>query len=287
VDHVNNVSSGGSTMNTDSVNLLNLGAMMLSSRSSSALDKQMLKLKADDLNAKQIQYLTVPDNGTLITGDQMLSSQIYKGSANNKTAAINNNMPIYDTSQCEAVLRKYYNMSDTSEIIYIANKFDASMNVDNTNSYKIAAYDSVTRQPLNMDLCGDTSNTIEIPVDKNEVNMAYINQLKNKSQIDAFNQSDPAFNDYCFTYIDPQTGRDTTVNWRRQNLLQTKLPMCIGFNCTYEGINEFDYVKCNCTGFQSNVEIVNKFVDVAVKTVAELNLKVIYCYKMIPNVSFN
>jgi hypothetical protein len=269
------------TMDPNSMNLLNL-AMAISSKSKNSVDKEMLKLKAEEINSKQLLYSDVKDNETLITGDEMFSSQLYKSSSalKGKQDAMKNGLPVYDTADCEAFLRGYYNMSDTSDILYMANKFDASMNADGTNSYKLSAYDSVTKSPLNLDLCSGTANTVQIPVDPKEVNMTLYNAMKNKSNIDIYNENDPAFNDICYTYVNTD-GKDTTLNWRRTNLLQEKLPMCIGFNCTYEGLNEFDYVQCNCTGFKSNVEIVNKFVDVAVKTLAELNLKVIYCYKVI------
>jgi hypothetical protein len=102
-----------------------------------------------------------------------------------------------------------------------------------------------------------------------------------KEGIDIFNPADPAFTDRCYTHINNETGADTTISWRQQNYIQKISPMCIGINCTYQGISEFDYVQCNCTGLQSDNNIVNELVNFVMTSVSSLNIGVIFCYKVI------
>jgi hypothetical protein len=247
----------------------------------SDLNKALLKEKANTLSDKLVQNAILANNTDLLLGGSMFSTYI---STNKENGPIKYNHPIFNSTNCEDFLVREYNLTSTDDIVYVTNKINATMNVGDNDSFKFSAYDKASGKRLDLDLCNNTTYSVQIPfTNKSELNLTLYKELRHQG-IDIFNPSDSAFNDRCFTHINNQTGTDTTLNWRKQNYLQKTIPMCVGFNCTYQGVSEFNYVKCSCTGLQSDSELVNNIVDILTTTVSKLNIGIIFCYKQMLNV---
>jgi hypothetical protein len=255
--------------------LLNL--LMALEKGSNSTD---IKQKTEAIVDKVVSFTKVPQNSTVIFGDSMFSGQMYTSNTNSTTtreSAVKNNLPIYDTSACERVLKEHYNITG-DEILYVTGGFDSSLD-GNGSSYKLTAYNSQSKQKLDIDLCQNVSQTVEIPMTATNLNLTQYNTLK-EAGIDIFNQNDPVFTDRCTAFNN--TGKDTSLTWRRNNLYQKKQPLCIGVSCTFEGISAYNYVQCNCTGLKTESEMVNKLVDTLISSVSKLNVGIIFCYAAVP-----
>jgi hypothetical protein len=271
------------SMDDDVLLKMNLLMLIQNITNTSLLDRDKLREVADQVIDKVVTQMKVPENSTFVFGDSMYSGQIYTSDTNSisKDNAIMNNLPIYNVTQCENLLKEYYNIS---KIIYMTNSVDGSLTGDSSNSYRITAYDDLSRKKLNLDLCENVQNEIKIPLTNTDINMTRYTELKEQG-IDILNKNDPVFTDRCATFVD-SNGKDTSINWRIENLYQKKMPMCIGFNCTYDGIDEFYYAKCTCTGLQTDVAILNEFVDFFLSKLSELNIGILFCYKNILKVYY-
>jgi hypothetical protein len=248
-------------------------------------DKDSLKQNADKLNDKLVKYAISVNSTNLITGDAIYSTYLSKGDGLSRQNAIKYNYPLFNSTDCEEYLVQYYILSSVDDLVFVSNKIGPALNEEDNTSYKFSAYNGITGDKLDISLCNDKTYTVQLPLaNKTALNLTLYNELKRQS-IDIFNAYDPAFTDRCFAHLDNNTGYDTTLNWRKQNYLQQKQPMCIGFNCTYQGISEFDYVECSCTGLTSGNEVVNQLVGIFTQTVSNFNIGVVLCYNLIPNVN--
>jgi hypothetical protein len=259
--------------------------MMLETQTDNVpLKKQELKTKAIQLNDRLVQTSNLTNNSSVIMGDSMFSTYMYRNNES-KGTAVSYSHPIYNSTDCENLLVKVYNLTSVDDIVFVTNIINATLIDDDSdsNSYKFSAY--AGGQKLDIDVCDNLTYSIQIPIDnKFSVNLTKYKELKAQG-IDTLDPNDPAFTDRCYSHVDNTTGGDTTLNWRQQHYYQQKIPMCIGVNCTYKGISQFDYVECACTGLQTNnmvaIELMNKFLVSASK----LNIGIVRCYNRIISVN--
>jgi hypothetical protein len=265
---------------------INISMLLSDAIDDSGINKEVLKQKAYALSDRIIQNAITRNNTDILLGGSMFSTYISTNNEDPSIGAVKYNHPIFNSTECEDLLVLQFNLSSKNDIIYVTNKVNATMNDAENDSFKFSAYDTNTGHKLDLELCNNTTYSIQMPfTNKSELNLTLYKKLKGQG-IDIFNVSDEAFNSKCYTHIDNQTGTDTTLNWRKQNYLQKKVPMCIGINCVYQGISEFDYVQCNCTGLQTDNELVNEIVNVLTSAVSNLNIGIIFCYKQILNVYY-
>jgi hypothetical protein len=249
-------------------------------------EKDRLKIKAIQLNKKIVKSGNFTNGTNMVMGDSMFSTYVYTNSEVSRENAITLAHPIFNSTDCEDFLIKAYNLTSPDEIVYITNKINSTLNTFDTDSYTYSAYDGITGEKLDLDLCNNLTYSVQMPIsNKSEVNLTLYKELKDQG-IDIFNPNDPAFTDRCFTHIDNQTGGDTTLNYRKQKYLQQNVPICMGINCTYKGISEFDYVECTCTGLVTDNELINTLVNTFMSAVSKFNIGVIFCYKTILSVIF-
>jgi hypothetical protein len=247
------------------------------------IKKNKLNLYSDQIMDKIIANTDIPSNSTVMFGDSMYSGQIYTSNdiIVSREHAVHNGLPIFETAECEKILREVYNIPVDQEIIYVTSNTDGSMNDKDTTSYKLAAYNSITKERLELNHCSDISNTVSIPLRLNNgLNLTLYNEMKELG-IDILNPNDPAFNDKCVSYSDIN-GEDMSLSWRRENLYQQKMPICLGTDCTYTGINEFNYVTCNCTGLQSDSEFINDVTQIILGSLSDINIGIVTCTHVIP-----
>jgi hypothetical protein len=275
---------GNSTLTDDTLNQLNLLMLLGKKTSTDPATKEKIKKYTEAITDKLAASADI-SNGSVLFGDNMYSGQVYMSGDDISKSAIANRLPIYNMTECEDKLRDAYNLPRNTTIIYITSATDGAFAETNSTAYGITAYASDTKEKLNLDYCEDVKNNVQLPLPENfDVNMTLYNELKEQG-IDMFNPDDPVFHDICIPYTDNSTNSDTTLNWRRQNLYSQKKPMCIGFNCTYQGINEFNYLKCECSGIDTGSNVIDMFAENLLDSLSGINIGIVTCYKQIPTVS--
>jgi hypothetical protein len=271
----------------NTLNQLNLNMLLQKLNDANNTEKELAKQKAIALNGKLVQYALASNNTSLLTGNSMFSTYISNSDEQSQKNAIKFNHPLLNSTECEEFLVKQYNLSSIYDLMFVTNKINASLNNDNNDSYKFSVYNAYTGMKMDLDLCNNLTYSVQLPItNMTAFNLTKYNEVKSEG-IDSFNPNDPAFTDRCYSHIDNTTGADTTINSRKQNYLQQKQPMCVGINCTYQGISEFDYIQCTCTGMTSDNALVNKAVNNFFTAVSKFNIAVIFCSKVITLVIFN
>jgi hypothetical protein len=249
-------------------------------------EKERLKIKAIQLNKKIVKSGNFTNGTNMVMGDSMFSTYVYTNSELSRENAITLAHLIFNSTECDDFLVKVYNLTSADEIVRVTNKINSTLNTLNTDSYAYSAYNGITGEKLDLVLCNNLTYSVQMPLsNKSEVNLTLYKELKYQG-IDIFNPNDTAFTDRCFTHIDNQTGGDTTVNYRKQKYFQQNVPICMGINCIYKGISEFDYVECTCTGLVTDNEMINTLVNTFMGAVSKFNISVIFCYKTILSVIF-
>jgi hypothetical protein len=276
--------NGLKPIDEDTLNELNLNMLLQNLSQGNDSEKELLKQKAIILNDKLVQYALTGNSTNLISGNSIFSTFISQNDELSKENAIKFNHPIFNSTDCEDFLVREYNLSSRYDLILVTNKINASLNNNDKESYKFSAYNGKTGKKLDIDICNNIKYSVQLPITNTTIfNLTAYKVLKTEG-IDIFNPSDPAFTDRCYTHIDNQTGADTTVNWRKQNYLQQNIPMCVGINCTYQGVS--DYIQCTCTGMQTDNVLVNEVIDYLFTAISKFNIAVIFCYREIKLVSF-
>jgi hypothetical protein len=259
--------------------MLNL-AMLIQSKKNNTKEFNNLKDLAIKLNDLQIKHLNLTSNGALFTGDSMFSSHIY--SSNNETVIRNNSLSngfaYFNSTNCRKVLMNFYSLSEDTEIIFVTNNFNGTLNLNQTDSYMISAYNLITKEKLNIDICKNTTGVIQMPINLPNFNQTFYTEMKQEG-IDILDPKDPIFNDRCMSYVDKPTNADTTINWRRGAYLGGIMPLCRGVNCKYNGVTDDGYVNCTC-GIGTDTEIQSISISVALDSINNINFEIITC----PNV---
>jgi hypothetical protein len=287
-DQLQSIINGNVPIDANTLDQINLLMLLEAKTTDDPLKKSQLKAYSNDIIDKFVSSVDLSDKkNSMLFGDSMYSGQIYSSddellSIDN---AVSNSLPIYNMTQCESILKEIYGLDKNSTIIYVTSATNGILNENNSTSYRITAYDGVTKAKLDLSYCEEVSNSVEIPLsDTAGLNLTLYKEMKEQG-IDIFNPDDPFFNDICISYSNNSTDSDATLNWRRQHFYPQKMPMCVGVNCTYQGISEFNYVKCDCTGINSGSDIVDQIGNVLLESLSEINIGIVSCYKQIPTVS--
>jgi hypothetical protein len=281
VDNLEKTLSGELPFDQDKLLLLNLEIMIAQICQKKTNSLQQLKLKAIELTNKMVLLSNFTNNSTIITGDSMVSSHIYHSSSEVQSQeAVDNGFPIYNLTACEAILRHYYNFTEDIGLLYMSNSYDSSLNDNGVNSYQISVYESSSKHKLDISICKNITQNIYLPISNiTGLNMTQYREMKAQG-VDIFNPKDPYYTDRCITVSDNSTDGDTTVNMRRQNAAK-QLPQCYGFNCTYLGIDDNNYIECQCTGIDTGVEIFNRSINFIMDSFSQFNIDIITCYFVI------
>jgi hypothetical protein len=201
-----------------------------------------------------------------------------------------NKAGIINPEKCIDKLKDYYNIAST--LIILKSDYDSSVvnldNLDNpltSDSVNFKVYNPDTKEELNTTICNnDAPVIIKTKIKATQLlNLAYYNQMKNAS-IDVYNPTASAFNDICVAHIDTDTGFDTTVDWRRTHYFQNLSALCEGANCTYAGIDDEDYVNCECSSLTSEDDINSSFEKYLLGEFSVWNFGVFLCGKQIGEV---
>ena len=158
-----------------------------------------------------------------------------------------NSTPLPNTTyvefdECEQIIRKEYNISDSSIITFLQIEIDNDDQNSLYNQIKYFTYDDQMRE-LDLSICGDLDTKIHYAI-KNNSNLD-ISSISDFQQlgIDILNIKDEFFNDLCFSYSD--SNNDMILEDRIKYLYQN-YSLCES-GCTYNNIDiENMNIACIC-----------------------------------------
>jgi hypothetical protein len=253
----------------------------------------MLKDKTYELIQGALQYIPFKNDSSYLIGNSMYSAQLSTTNSLSEDEttriALENGLAIADSDACVRTLKRAYNISDAMDLIIVKTDMNSYLDLENlydpyiSNKVDIKIYSPITRKELNMTLCQKDQFSIKTPIKTVDLLNMTLYQDMEKSGIDVYNPNSNAFNSFCFSYVDNETQYDTTINSRRSNYFQNKTATCVSSaNCVYEKIDIHNYVNCNCTNWQPDSQVSNKFVNYIFAPISRWNFEVIKCYYMIP-----
>ena len=192
-------------------------------------------------------------------------------------STIEPNSTYVNISECESILRTYYNLPNSS----IVTLFQLEIYNNNSNSLinqvEYKAYDQNFTE-LNLKLCNGTNIQIVYAIKDNAlIDTKKINSLKNLG-IDAFNINDSFFWDICRPFSD--MGNDLILEDRIKDLFQNYLLCEEG--CIYKDINLKNMtISCDCK-IKENFTTVNSEINLdQIKYETSSNFEIIKCYNII------
>ena len=158
-----------------------------------------------------------------------------------------NSTPLPNTThvefdECEQIIRKEYNISDSSIITFLQIEIDNDDQNSLYNQIKYFTYDDQMRE-LDLSVCGDLDTKIHYAIKNNsKLDISSISDFQQLG-IDILNIKDEFFNDLCYSYSD--SNNDMILEDRIKYLYQN-YSLCES-GCTYNNIDiENMNIACIC-----------------------------------------
>lgn len=171
------------------------------------------------------------ENKTLIGNDYIV--EIYKTSINNSVAS-KNEVSSIQLTQCEKVLKRYYDIPEEESLIIIKYDHLNYLEIVNQVEYKVYNKDG---KLLNLNICEGLNVNISIPI--NDIfNLAQGEKFYQKG-IDIYNPYSDYYNDICVSYTEEGPN---IISKRRKEYKD--IPFCES-HCNYLGI-DYNTRKVNC-----------------------------------------
>ena len=192
------------------------------------------------------------------------------------------NMTYIEFDGCEQIIRKKYNISNSSIITFvqieIENKDDNSL----YNQIKYFSFDEEMKE-LDLSICKDVDTQIHYAIkDNTKLDVSSISDFKELG-IDILNLKDRFFTDLCYSYSD--SNKDMILEDRIKYIYQN-YSLCEK-GCSYDSIDiENMNIVCNCkikgNDNSSSLTITSLFYEQPNDiSFMDSNIGVIKCYKMV------
>ena len=182
-----------------------------------------------------------------------------------------------DFSQCELILRNYYNISNTSIITLLQLELNNNNSKSLTNQVEYSVYDQNFTK-LNLSLCNDTNIQIFYAIKDNFlIDTEAISSLKNLG-INVFDINDKFFWDICQPYSD--TNNDLILEDRIKDIYQN-YSLCEN-GCTYNDIDLNNMVvSCECKIKDNITTVISDINYNQLNIESSSNFDIIKCYEII------
>jgi hypothetical protein len=158
-----------------------------------------------------------------------------------------NSTPLPNTThvefdECEKIIRKDYNISNSSIITFLQIEMENNDKSSLYNQIKYFIYDD-NMQELDLSLCSELNTHIHYAIKNNsKLDISSISEFK-ENGIDLLNIKDRFFNDLCYSYSD--SDNDMILEDRIKYLYQN-YSLCES-GCTYDYLDiENMNIACNC-----------------------------------------
>ena len=210
------------------------------------------------------------DKEDLIIKDSDITYQIT--TTDNQNLKDYEDISVINLGDCEKRLRDAYDIDEDTPIIIL--KLDINKEGLSIPIVQYEAYDSETKQYLNLSVCNDTKISIILPasIDENEMYK--------------YNSSNEYYNDICCTHT-TESGTDIPISVRKSEFNNNNLSLC-EVDCELNGYDsETKKVSCECNVKESSEKpseiilnkknLLNGFKDIT----SSINIKIIKCYKVV------
>ena len=203
----------------------------------------------------------------------------------NRKKDIKERISVANLTECENILRKEYNISESTVLLLKKVEFTAKMDIKRANNPDASQgltfefIDPNTMKKLDTKFCNNTKSIINIPFkgsDRLRMDMYDKSNAINKG-LDIYNNDSPAYYSRCVKTNQIDTGADVSINYKRNTMFQNTTINCSP-GCEYEGLDENKYVKCNCdtNGNQESSNTGNQFIF---DPLPSMNYAIVKCYR--------
>ena len=107
------------------------------------------------------------------------------------------NLSIIDFSECEAILKKEYNINEDDSLIFI--KKENPLNKVFERNIQYECFEPYNKTKLNISICSEIDINIYVPIKLSEGTKKMAEQLK-ESGYNMFDRNDKFYNDICTPY---------------------------------------------------------------------------------------
>ena len=184
-----------------------------------------------------------------------------------------------DFNECEKIIRKEYNISNTSIITFFQMEINNEDKNALYNQIKYATYDDKL-QELDLSLCKDVQTQIHYTLKDNiNLDLSTVSNFK-KMGVDVLNIKDDFFTNLCYAYS--SSDNDMILEDRIKYIFQN-YSLCEE-GCTYNNINiDQNTVSCNCK-IKGNISLVTTpltFGSAKETSIFDSNIGVSKCYSLV------
>ena len=229
---------------------------------------QAIDLALDEQNGKNITIIKGKDYSVDIYSTN-IDSEITKSKG----------LPKINLGECEALLRKGYNIPEEEELYICQMVYDTVSTTSATNPIEYEVY-SQNKTKLDLSICDNVTIKITQGLQNTDnLNLELAKQLAEEG-IDIYNSSSPIFNDHCSTFS--LDGKDLTLKDRRNDIF-TNVSFC-SEGCSLSTLNlTTNEVECECEPKKNGInsileenEIFSMFNTLLTKT----NIELFTCAKL-------
>ena len=194
------------------------------------------------------------------------------------------NVSIIDFTECEALLKKEYNINENDSLIFIKQEKQASKASEKNIQYE--CYEPYNKTKLNISICSKVNINIYVPIELSEETRKMADQMKELGY-NMFDRNDKFYNDICTPYK-TTVESDILLSDRVDYIFNNEDTQCQG-NCEFSDYflsSRFINCKCNV----DNNDIIEPKVDkFETKTLYQIfyyvlkysNYKILKCYKLV------
>ena len=200
----------------------------------------------------------------------------------------NNQMSIFNLSNCETLLKSHYNISNNSSLIIL--KYEKITGIGSEKSIQYEIYNPNNYQKLDLTICKNNGIDISFPIDiEEEITLLY-NNLKEEGY-DLFDISNKFYFDIC-TPFTAENGADVLLQDRLYYFFSkiVNLTTCPS-NCKYSTFSiDTKYLYCQCEVNNNYIDIENSelflgklLYDTSNYVLKYTSYKTLRCYKLVFN----
>jgi hypothetical protein len=214
-----------------------------------------------------------PNSGIQFSGSNF-SIGSFDNSSESIQSAVNNNLPVIDSSECEKILIKEGILKEGDKLFSINLRMNPSLkNLDKSaQDFVKTRYVNGNGEEVDTSKC--TTISVKMPNKNLSIDMEKYNALK-KQGVEILDQNGEFFNDLCVSF-QSEDGKDITINQRR-NIFKDSASCVEG--CIFKGLDENGYSNCECNS--SVTEITNSVAEKKFSFEIKSNIGIVKCYKRV------
>ena len=232
--------------------------------------------------AKDIKQMA-QSNSIITTGAGIIIRGYSSKSGNNDDISLETKYSIIDLGDCENLLRKYYKLSDTTELFILGIDSPNKSKNATTSVYNYGVYLENGTQLDHLTACKDSKITISSSINNPELvkldNASYFSDLG----YDIYDENSTFYTDNCApAAID---GNDVTLSDRKKHFYPNDVSLC-NDSCSYSSVNfTTKRFSCECSLTNNNDESNNENEEIEDESYLEyflslINYKITVCYEL-------